>query len=881
VNDFRRLRIGCAVAMVVLIGGPYAYYGFVNRDTSTKTPAPPPDTPEGIEHLLNMEGKPEEALAACRAQLERASEDKKPALETLRMKCLEKLMYEKKGKRDWAGCQAIVEEVRASAEVDKRIADSVEGVWIGALATWAEEAKKSTDPAVLDRVADGLLASPKWRPVSWDDPVFLRLARDWRAAFDKGDIDGADAAFRKILIDPRLGGSHRAFREREDFAKQACVLAARAGEMATAGRWFDEYAGAARKQNREVDLKAVAAYATARLEALLAEGNFDGADEFFDVIHANAGHTDRSERGLVPPLYRRIREARWRKAAAAGDWEGVKKNFADKGRHPEFVTGQEDDRHQAEALLLHWKAASAAGRKEEASAALDEAVARFSHAVDPATLRDAVREAWTPEELLARGDALHKKNLEGAALACFEALPPDTPGVAERIDRCLLGIARYSAAGAKKWVSWEAFASAEKYYDQLLRDRPSFAADRKAWRAAAQELLALQLEWVRLYAENELFPKADAKLRDAAQRTAVLLWDDDVRAGGDAWAGVPADLKRRIETAQGDAPGRLAALRRAAEKGEFLVPQATGVEAMVAKVREKSAIAQAEQARLDFQLPSRREQALDALRRVLRLYKGSKPAEEARKTIEEEIREAEGQVTWMAQSGELAEKRGAEAFTWLTDLLGFHVAEIGPLAADDPFRDYLRDSLTRAADLARSIPMTRVFLLSLLADALPDDPAGQAAATEALSKGREIVQGMPATGSAAPAKESRCLVPGMSMIGIENQTPYHLLVFHYGPEEFYVRLNPFSRGSILLKNGSYDNAVIVTREGVTPYRGTRTYRDVSRAEGYHIVRTGGAPNAEEEERGTVTGDFRLLRAPKEAGSFLVDPDSGAVKPGPK
>lgn len=873
-NHFR-LRLGCALATALLLGGPFLYYGCQSDGPESEPQAAVPDTPEGVEELLDRRGKPEEALAKCRELLGRAGPDQQPALDSLRLRCLEKLMYRKKEAGDWAACGAIVEEVRASAELEPRIADSVERLWISALMTWA--AKSAADPAEMDRVADAMLASPKWRPVSWDDPVFLRLARVWRERFDKGDVDGADAAFAGLLDDPRLGGSHRPFREREDFARQACVLAARGGDNGAASRWFDAMIDAAKRQNRRVDLKPVAPYLLGRLETLLAAADFPAADAFFDRVHADAEDADRRDNGLMPAMYRKIREARWRKAAADGDWEGVKKIFADKGTQPSYVSAQEDDRQQAEALLMRWKVAHDAGRKEEAGAALAEVVAKFSNAVDPEALREAVRAEWTAEELLARGDDLLKKGQNGAALACFEALPPDTPGAAERIDRCLLGIARYAAGWAKRIVSWEGFAAAEKYYGQLLQ-RPSFAADRKGWRAAAEALLALQLDWVRLYAENEMFPQADAKLREAARQTAVLLWEDDVKAGGDAWRGVPAQLKRRIESAHADAPARIEALKRAAEKGEFLVPQATGVEAMVAKVRERSAVAQAAQARMDMQLASRREGALDALRRVLRLYKGTKAAEDARDTVESEIRESQGKVAYMAESGGLAEKAGIEEFTWLCDLLGFHVAEVGPLPADDPFRAFLRDSLTRAADLARNIPTTRVFLLSLLADALPDDPAGEAAAKEALAKGREIVKGMAAKASDVPAREAPSLVAGHSVVGIENQTPYHLLVFEFGPEEFYVRLNPWSRGCAVLKNGSYDNAVIVTREGVTPYRGTRAYQDVTRMEGYYIERAGGSTPGEEEERRDVTGDFRLLRAPGGVSGYLIDPDSGLVIP---
>ncbi|MBI2923025.1 MAG: hypothetical protein HYY18_18375 [Planctomycetes bacterium] len=873
-----RLRIGCALATALLLGGPFLYYGCRSDSPGPESQAAVPDTPEGVEELLDRRGKPEEALAKCRELLGRAGPEQQPALDSLRLRCLERLMHAKKDAGDWAACSAIVEEVRASSEIEPRIADTVERLWISALLTRA--AKAPSDPAEMDRVAEALFASPRWRPVSWDDPVFLRLARAWRAKFESGDVEGADAAFAGLLDDPRLGGAHRPFREREDFARQACVLAARAGDDGAAGRWFGAMIEAAKRQNRRIDLKPVAPYLMGRVETLLAAGDFAGAEAFFDRVHADAEDADRRDNGIVPTMYRMIREARWRRAAADGDWEAVKKIFADKGPHPYYVSAPADDRHQPEALLMRWKAARTAGRGEEAGAALAEVVAKFSHAVDPAALREAVRAEWTPEQLLARGDEMLKKGLNGAALACFEALPTDTPGAAERIDRCLLGIARYAAGWAKKIVSWEGFASAEKYYGQLLQ-RPSFAADHQAWRAAAETLLALQLDWVRLYAENEMFPQADAKLREAARRTAVLLWEDDVKAGGDAWRGVPADVKRRIEAAHADAPARIEALKRAAEKGEFLVPQATGVEAMVETVRERSAVAQAEQARMDMQLPSRRGQALDALRRVLRLYKGTKAAEDARDTIESEIRESQGKVAWMAESGGLAEKPGIEEFTWLCDLLGFHVAEVGPLPADDPFRTFLRDSLTRAADLARDLPTTRVFLLSLLADALPDDPAGVAAAEEALAKGREIVKGMAPKASAVPAREGSSLVAGHSVAGIVNQTPYHLLVFVLGPEEFYVRLNPWSRGCAVLKNGSYDNAVIVTREGVTPYRGTRAYQDVTRMEGYFIERAGGSTPDEEQERRDVTGDFRLLRAPGGTAGYLIDPDSGLVLPVPK
>ena len=134
---------------------------------------------------------------------------------------------------------------------------------------------------------------------------------------------------------------------------------------------------------------------------------------------------------------------------------------------------------------------------------------------------------------------------------------------------------------------------------------------------------------------------------------------------------------------------------------------------------------------------------------------------------------------------------------------------------------------------------------------------------------------------AAATREMPSMVAGHSAQCIENQTPYHMLVFFKGEEEFYVRLDPFRRGVLVLKDGEYDNAVIVPREEVRPYHGKRTYAAVTRTEGYYIAREGQQAPADEHEMGEVTGDYRLLRAPESGGPVTVHPATGLVFGGGK
>ncbi|HYF47999.1 MAG TPA: hypothetical protein VEJ63_01235 [Planctomycetota bacterium] len=347
--------------------------------------------------------------------------------------------------------------------------------------------------------------------------------------------------------------------------------------------------------------------------------------------------------------------------------------------------------------------------------------------------------------------------------------------------------------------------------------------------------------------------------------TIAKLWRIDCDKGADPWKDVPSAIVAEINAETTDAKQRVNLLEHRIQSGKFFPPQGATGGAMLKALKdaEEAERLQAEENRILQMLASLQKNprgVLDDIRPVLRKSKNATAAKRIKDAIENAVRAAQAR----------------KDLSSLNDLCGFYVAEIGAPKSDDPFREELRVALKYAADEAKDKPMTRVFLLSLLADALPGDPSAAKAGQEAMDKGLEVMRNTPSKSMQKPVLTMPSLVKGMSVLAVENLTSYHLMVFLDGPERCFVRLNPYRRGSLVIKDGNYVTAVVVTADEVIPYRSETSYKSELSAHNYYIVQQGREheppPNAE------ATGPYTLLRIPPGAGPFSIDAESGMVLP---
>lgn len=216
-----------------------------------------------------------------------------------------------------------------------------------------------------------------------------------------------------------------------------------------------------------------------------------------------------------------------------------------------------------------------------------------------------------------------------------------------------------------------------------------------------------------------------------------------------------------------------------------------------------------------------------------------------------------------------------KSFEAIFDLAGYYVAEIG-VDPSDAFRDTLKRLLDQLANHYRSrSPMKYIFMLALMSDIFPDTQAGKWAFTEALKKGfdhaRSVTSRMQPQERTLPAN-----LGDLSVLCVENGTPHHLLIFFKGPESFFVRLDPSRRGSIVLKNGQYENAVIITDDSVRPFHGKLAFQSQTRFSRYVIQSSHSNYKPLLMGNYASQGKFKLLRQPPATGPFQVHPESGQV-----
>ncbi len=225
----------------------------------------------------------------------------------------------------------------------------------------------------------------------------------------------------------------------------------------------------------------------------------------------------------------------------------------------------------------------------------------------------------------------------------------------------------------------------------------------------------------------------------------------------------------------------------------------------------------------------------------------------------------------------IEDARKSKDFGTIYYLASFLIGEMAKMAFPEELKTKLAGCLQEAADFFKdSSPMKKAFMLSLLSEVLSGTDNGVKARDEAMKIGFEAVKKLPMKEQEKPALVLPSLVKGCSVEAIKNSTEYHLLAFYDGPEKFFVRLNPYSRGSIALRDGEYEIAVIVTSDNVTPCRSKMKYEKEFMMQKYYIKTSGGSNRGEYPDE--FMGDFIIVRIPDDVEKCSVEKESGIIFP---
>lgn len=536
-------------------------------------------------------------------------------------------------------------------------------------------------------------------------------------------------------------------------------------------------------------------------------------------------------------------------------------------------------------------AAEKAGTPMAASDAFRMSAEAMAASQDGGVVADHLAAKYGPDTLIEAGGSALEGGRHAVALAYFRAAQranraPNVTGTpeaeayerrknaaADGIASCQLALARATAEGSFHWLPLDDAVNACAQVGQYARERldlderKGVPGTRERWldrRASAARIsIALRLLRARRLFEERSLSEADQALDYVFKVDAPILIEVKAAAPGfDPWSAAPPEIAARItrEYPDFDEARRQERLRHYAGQGAYRprLPETAAALALLADVRLAWGASL-----LPSRSPDDRDKGKDLLRDALRERAGEESAARAAETLRQMLRRAGDQ----------------QDFDSLLDLAGFYVAEVGPPGSVDPFRGELRSRLAAAtAHFAQRAPIKRLFLLTLVAEAFAGEPDGEAARKEAQEKAFEVVsraqpQEIPRTAAGPPSG-----LGGYSVHRVENGTRDHLLLFYDGPERFFVRLSPVRRGCVVLRDGTYTMAAVVTSEQVRPNRGARTFGSEVFPSKYVVTHSG--EGREWSDSATPYGNFLLLRAPAGSGPFKVASDTGAVSAGP-
>lgn len=497
--------------------------------------------------------------------------------------------------------------------------------------------------------------------------------------------------------------------------------------------------------------------------------------------------------------------------------------------------------------LSLWKEALARGDKEGARLHFIAAAAAFPN---PQKLAERLRE-WPRPDLIPAGKAFMAEKHYAAALAYLTAANEafDLSGgqrqvLPDLVDRCWMGLAEEAEAAGR--TGSDDLGSALQYYQRV--SGLSLASKAK------ERLGKLFFDLAESSVQAQRYPAADSFYQQAIQM-AQERWSSQAYApGGDPWLGFDPALAALLKKAhaQSDPTVRLNALSALVRDGSAASPLLE-----VRRIQER----QPEfRARWGLSLLANEfDRAEGMLRPLLR-----DPATAAqRPLIGQGLRDA------------FLKAQSAKDIGRLAQTAGFYIGELGAPKPGEPFYTELLGGLeSTAKEFEGQSTNKRVFVLTLLAEAFPDTEAGKAAQLEAVAKGLEVAGRGGGTTQPAKVLEPSGL-PGLSVITIENSTSHHILVFYDGPERFFLRLNPYRRGSAVLQDGAYATGVLATADEILPYRAQAVFASGRTESRYIIERRSGGKTVSETAMAS-SGPYALLRAPAGTGLLRVDPNSGRV-----
>jgi len=877
IEKLRKFSFGCMGVFILMWLVPFIWMNIGDKMAEYEASKPPkPGTVAEVDYL-RRKGDADKALTQC---LQYMSKEQDPAVKEEFRKalsqCLADLYNKLKQERGKEQVDAIYRELAArSPEPDKRLMDQ----WVN---DRLDHVQKDTWDRKWTAAEESLEAVRKELGDEVNETLARRYAdyvnRRCQVAMDNKNIDEAEQYMNTVLQLPGYGKSGPVLEQKRRYLENRLGRLSFRNNEAEYDALFDRLVETTRQAGLPVRASVYQDYILDRAERCLRKDDTQWPSAFFAE---QLGVSKDSERDGVKRLYQAYQEKRWRAAAEKGDYtraQGVLAGFA---REPELLDPVWCSEQYAACLLMVWQREHNAKRITEARQCLEQVLDKYADGAREYDLIQALKQEWSAVELLARVDPLLSRDRHVAARIVLEAAKTggrstqETAILDAKINESLLSCARARAAVAVKTGDRELLGKVRADYRELL-DRRTFIREEARWQSAAEELMSLLIQSAETMAAKKDFAGATHELDEALDDTALRIWKlETEKPGADPWKNVPEAVVLAInQKVPAEEPRRrLDMLTEMARKGEYKIPQAVRIEDVRSRIGEAHAVDMAEGALQELAKGVCRDETLAMLRAIFRNYPASEMVAKARGELQEFIR------TTGREQQRRNEIRGA-GFSLLSDVLGFYVAEVGIRNAADPFTVELKQVLQAAADSCRKTsPRTEVFFLSLLADAMPPgDKDRQRAHKRAMDVGLKLMDQLSGAGLEEPDTVLPSMLPGCSVFGVENRTSYHLMVFAKGPEQFFVRLNPYRRGCAVLKDGTYDVAVIVADEEVRPYRGQQKLVGEYQLSSYVVQTSYGNQGANAFDYSSATGDFALLRTPPGMDAVEVHPATGLVLP---
>jgi len=224
--------------------------------------------------------------------------------------------------------------------------------------------------------------------------------------------------------------------------------------------------------------------------------------------------------------------------------------------------------------------------------------------------------------------------------------------------------------------------------------------------------------------------------------------------------------------------------------------------------------------------------------------------------------------------------RDTKAFDRFVDLSAFWTAEAGAPPFADPFHAEFKAGLVELVESSKKESLNKkVFALSLLADAFPADPGARDARRDATAHAVELARATTNRGK-PPVPIGSSGLPGRTVALIENGTDIHILMIFSGPETFFVRVNPFRRGTVVLKDGAYFAGVATIKDDITPYAFEAPLASALVRQKFVISYSGPGRHNSQQSGFNAYGNWTLLRAP-DGEKYTASPLNGQVRADPR